>query len=368
MGRGVDVFVIGGGPAGLAAAIAASEKGFRVTVADGAQPPIDKACGEGLMPHSLAAVRKLGVALRAEDGVAFRGIRFVEGRIRIDGDFPDGPGLGMRRTVLHGKMVQRASDCGVEFLWNTPVTALRAEGVVAAGRVIPAKWVIGADGSRSRVRRWSGLNADTQQDRRIAYRRHYRMKPWSNYTEVHWGNETQAYVTAVSGEEICVTVISRPPGGRLETILREFPWLSNSLEGAEATSTERGGVTAMHRLAGVYRGHVALIGDASGGVDAITGEGLGLSFQQATVLAEALANDDLEQYQAAHRRLARRPHWMARLMLLLGEQPVLRERTLRVLRTEPRLFERLLAVHVGESSPLHLATTGALLGWRLLAA
>ena len=194
------------------------------------------------------------------------------------------------------------------------------------------------------------------------------MKPWSNYMEVHWGKGIQAYVTAVSGEEICVTVISRQPGGRLETILREFPSLSNSLEGAEATSTERGAVTAMHRLAGVCRGNVALIGDASGGVDAITGEGLGLGFQQAAVLAEALANDDLEQYQAAHRRLARRPHWMARLMLLLGEQPILRERTLRVLRTEPRLFERLLAVHVGESSPLHLATTGMLLGWRLLAA
>ena len=45
-----DVFVIGGGPAGLAAAIAARGRGFRVLVADGAQPPIDKACGEGLLP------------------------------------------------------------------------------------------------------------------------------------------------------------------------------------------------------------------------------------------------------------------------------------------------------------------------------
>ncbi|MGB8062426.1 MAG: FAD-binding protein, partial [Candidatus Sulfotelmatobacter sp.] len=45
-----DVFVIGGGPAGLAAAIAARKCGLRVIVADAAQPPIDKACGEGLMP------------------------------------------------------------------------------------------------------------------------------------------------------------------------------------------------------------------------------------------------------------------------------------------------------------------------------
>ena len=60
MQRETDVLVIGGGPAGLAAAIAASKKGFRVAVADGAKPPIDKACGEGLMPNTVAALRDSG--------------------------------------------------------------------------------------------------------------------------------------------------------------------------------------------------------------------------------------------------------------------------------------------------------------------
>ena len=54
-----DVFVIGGGPAGLAAAIAARQRGFDVLVADGAEPPIDKACGEGLLPDGLAALERL---------------------------------------------------------------------------------------------------------------------------------------------------------------------------------------------------------------------------------------------------------------------------------------------------------------------
>ena len=51
-----DVFVIGGGPAGLAAAITARQRGFRVVVADGAQPPVDKACGEGFLPDGLEAL------------------------------------------------------------------------------------------------------------------------------------------------------------------------------------------------------------------------------------------------------------------------------------------------------------------------
>ena len=73
----VDVFIVGGGPAGLAAAIAARLKGFDVVVADAAQPPIDKACGEGLMPDSSDALRRLGISFDPEQSFAFRGIRFI---------------------------------------------------------------------------------------------------------------------------------------------------------------------------------------------------------------------------------------------------------------------------------------------------
>jgi flavin-dependent dehydrogenase len=75
-----DVFVVGGGPAGLAAAIAARQRGFDVVVADPARPPIDKACGEGLMPESIRALRDLGVTFEPEQSFNFRGVRFVEGR------------------------------------------------------------------------------------------------------------------------------------------------------------------------------------------------------------------------------------------------------------------------------------------------
>ena len=48
-----DALIAGGGPAGLAAAIALRQKGLDVLVADALWPPIDKACGEGLMPDAL---------------------------------------------------------------------------------------------------------------------------------------------------------------------------------------------------------------------------------------------------------------------------------------------------------------------------
>jgi 2-polyprenyl-6-methoxyphenol hydroxylase-like FAD-dependent oxidoreductase len=125
MAWGTDVLVIGGGPAGLAAAIAARKKGFEVTVADGANPPIDKACGEGLMPGTLMALRELGVEIQPRDGMAFRGIRFLNGETSAEARFPTSSGVGLRRTILHQKMVERAQECGVSLQWNTPVSELR---------------------------------------------------------------------------------------------------------------------------------------------------------------------------------------------------------------------------------------------------
>jgi flavin-dependent dehydrogenase len=363
-----DVFVVGGGPAGLAAAIAARQKGFRVMLADGAKPPITKACGEGLLPDALAALRELGVELREEDGRALRGIRFENDGSSMNGCFPEGHGLGVRREVLHQRMVERAGDCDVSFLWNTPVMGLFEEGVVAGGKRIWAKWVIGADGSGSRVRRWSGLESFGVQRRRFAFRTHYCLEPWNDFTEIHWAEGAQAYVTPVGPREICIVLISEEQELRFDGCLLRFPKLAERLKGAGRASAERGAVTGMARLKRVYRGNVGLIGDASGAVDAITAEGLSLSFRQANALAHALEAGELREYQEAHRRMSRRPWLVGNLLLLLGRQTGLRNRTMRSLEAAPQLFERMLAYQMGETRPLKLATAGAIFGWKFLAA
>jgi flavin-dependent dehydrogenase len=155
---------------------------------------------------------------------------------------------------------------------------------------------------------------------------------------------------------------------RLDRALREFPNLASRLSGAELSNADRGAVTAMCRLDRIYKGNIALTGDASGTVDAITGEGLCLSFLQARALAEALAAGDLQRYQQVHRRLAWRPNVMARLLLLLDQFPAVRKRALRALANEPTLFARLLAMHVGETSALHSAATSLRVGWQFLTA
>src|SRR5271169_5560050 len=96
-----DVLVVGGGPAGLAAAIAARLKNLRVTVIDSRKPPINKPCGEGLLPQAVDALRRLGVDLDSGAVFPFEGFRFSDESSVVSARIRNGHALGLRRTALH---------------------------------------------------------------------------------------------------------------------------------------------------------------------------------------------------------------------------------------------------------------------------
>lgn len=366
-GRATDILIVGGGPAGLAAAIAARDKGFQVTVADGAAPPVEKPCGEGMMPETLAALENLGVRFPAGVGVPFRGLSFIQQAASVHADFPAGRGLGLRRTCLHEQLLRRAEESGAQILWNTAVTALDGTVVRLTSGTMLARWIIGADGYASRVRRWSGLSLRRRTRQRFANRRHYRVTPWSDRMEVYWGRFAQAYVTPVSGQEVCVvTMAATAKQAKFTSALETIPDLRQRLCGAQLVGRERGAVSSAYTLSRVFRGNVALVGDASGGVDAITGEGLRLAFQQALALADALEAGDLSRYQRVHEKFSRRPRLMGKLLVWLGRHPEIRDRFLRTLQRQPELFSRMLSIHVGRSEPAEFIAAGVQLGLRLL--
>jgi flavin-dependent dehydrogenase len=337
-----DVLIVGGGPAGLAAAIAARLRGFTVTVADSSRPPIDKACGEGLLPAAPAALAQLGITLDRDSAFPIHGIRFLGDGATVQASFPSGSGWGVRRTRLHQLLVDRAAELGVRLLWGTCVNN--------PDEFSNCRWIIGADGQTSRIRRMSGLDAVRKETSRFGFRRHYQIAPWAPYIEVHWSSGCQIYVTPVGANEVGIALLTRDPHQRVEVALEALPELQRRLARAAHSSTERGALTMSRQFKNVVRDRTALIGDASGSVDAITGEGLSLSFRQAITLAAAMAADDLELYQAEHRRLARKPLFMADFMLLLDRSPWLRRRALRIMSAQPAIFGSLLALHVRETN------------------
>jgi flavin-dependent dehydrogenase len=365
-----DVFVVGGGPAGLAAAIAARHRGFAVTVADIAQPPIDKACGEGIMPDGLAALRKLGVTIPLDAAAPFQGIRFSDGTSAVQARFARDHGLGIRRTKLHEVLIRKATGLGIEMHWGARVTGLTPDGVTMNGTDVRCRWVVGADGQNSRVRFWSGLDSThARSSRRFGFRRHYRVAPWSEFVEVYWTERGQLYVTPVGPDEVCVAFLTRDSKARLEDAFNVFPQVRARLQGSDPVTREQGAVSATNALRSIFSGSRVLVGEASGSVDAITGAGLSMAFQQAHALAEAFVDNDLTGYQIEHRRIGRLPRIMANLMLSMDRNSWLRSRSLRGLETTPRLFARMLAVHTGELSPFSIGAQETLsFGWHLLRA
>lgn len=346
-----DVLVCGGGPGGLAAAIACRLEGLDVAVAECGSPPVDKPCGEGLLPDALESLARLGVDLGCVPGSWFEGIRFVANDATVQAQFAQGRARGVRRTHLHDALCKRADALGVRLLWQTQVLGLTAEPsgvtVQSTAAVINARWCVGADGLNSRVRLWSGLDRAMPASRRIGLRAHFRLPPWSEWMEVYWGRSGQAYVTPITTDEISVAVVGRQRYPSLDAALGEFPALAARLHGVRRSSQERGAATLQRRLPGVTSGPVALLGDASGSIDAVSGAGLGLAFQQALALAPALATGDLGAYEAAHRAITRRPALVARGLLLLDSHAVLRRVTLAGFARMPWLFRNLLAFHTG---------------------
>jgi flavin-dependent dehydrogenase len=360
-----DVVILGGGPAGLAAGLALRAKGIECMVVDALAPPIDKGCGEGLMPDALECLRGLGVEIGEADGHPFKGIRFANSRDSVTAEFPNGVGFGVRRTHLHQRMADRAETAGVKLMWRSKATLQPGGGLLVNGVETKYQWLVGADGSASQVRRWAGLGAERAFSQRFGFRRHYRIAPWSEFVEVHWGAAGQIYVTPVGKDCVCVALVTRR--SRVESFFEGFPEVARRLEGAPMVAMQRGAVSATRKLKRVAKGPVALLGDASGSADAITGEGLALSFRQAVALASSIEGGGLEEYAQAHRAIGRLPHAMAKLMLTMDRWPWLERRGMRALASETPFFQELLAVHMGAMKlPEFAVRRGAEFSWRLV--
>lgn len=311
----IDLLVVGGGPAGLACGIHAARAGMSVTLVEPRRTPVDKACGEGIMPSGVAALREVGVEPL---GFALRGIRYRDGQRRVQASFRHATGLGVRRTVLHAALQERARELGVEFAQGK-VGEIRQEHdrVHAGGHV--ARWLIAADGLHSPIRRRLGLEVPDQAPSRWGLRRHFQVPPWTDLVEVYWSSHGEAYVTPVGPDQVGVAVLSRQRCGYAQH-LAHFPDLASLLD-APAASEVRGAGPLRQRVRSPRAGRVLLVGDAAGYVDALTGEGISLALAGARAAIDCLHAGRPEAYPAALARLTRRHRLLTQALVSAARHP-----------------------------------------------
>ena len=267
-----DVAVIGAGPAGAAAALSAlrSSPGCSVLLVDRCAFPRDKSCGDGIAPHALDELARLGVADTLLDQAPVRRLRLVSPQGTSADAVVTRPNYVVPRTVFDARLVAAAVARGAE---------LRRQ-VVRSLDELDARVIVAADGANGVTRRLLGLPRQDNRTVAVAVRGYI---PWHTRDPeqviVMDGRDWPAYAwrfdtgagTANVGFGMLLPNLRAAPRGRDALHSRLVELLP------EAAGAER--LRSHHLPLSTGRpvqpdGRVLLAGDAASLVNPLTGEGI----------------------------------------------------------------------------------------------
>ncbi|MBF9133489.1 geranylgeranyl reductase family protein [Plantactinospora sp. S1510] len=156
----VDVAVVGAGPAGASAALAARRAGADVLLLDRADFPRDKACGDGIAAHALDVLAELGVSDAVAGYRPVPALRLVApGGGQVARELPR-PAYTVPRRVFDARLVAAALAAGARLRRHTVRRVECRAGLVVLDGTLAARAVVGADGAGSVVRRALGHGAN----------------------------------------------------------------------------------------------------------------------------------------------------------------------------------------------------------------
>jgi geranylgeranyl reductase family protein len=362
-----DVLVVGAGPAGSATAAALAASGRDVVLLEAHAHPRPKACAEYASPRIVEELARLGLSQQAwqANALPLTGMQVIRGDDAVDIRYRDPGGernaWGLDRLTFDATLAAHATASGAQ-LWEhaTFDQAMWADGRVSGAlvhtsdgpRTINCRWLVGADGARSRVAQRLGVERAVMAPRRLGMVAHYEGHPGLiDHGEMHVGPGWYVGLAPLAGGRLNVGMAlpldgraRRSAQQRFQSAIDGIPAVAARLRERKRLTPIRGASPIGHRVARAAGPGWMLVGDAAGFIDPFTGEGIYRALRSARAAAASLAGSDLgadDHYLAARRRAFAAKDALTWLVQGMVAAPPLMGYALRRLAARPATAERL---------------------------
>ncbi|HET9541117.1 MAG TPA: FAD-dependent monooxygenase [Candidatus Limnocylindria bacterium] len=334
-----EVLVVGAGPAGSATAAALARAGRDVLLIESHAHPRPKACAEYASPRIVEELARLGVpdAEWRADALPLKGMRVIRGDDAVDMGYHDTAGRrhswGLDRERFDATLAAFALSSGARLMERSALDDVHWRGgqegsggrVVGASlrtaegrRTVRSRWLIGADGARSRVAQRLSMERGVGMPRRLGLIAHYEGLPeLADHGEMHVARDWYVGLAPLAGNRLNVGMAlpmngtKRSAEERFEAAIEGIPAVASRLGGVKRLTPIRGASPIGHRVGAAAGRGWMLVGDAAGFIDPFTGEGIFRALRSARAAAEALAVGDDDE-AAARYRAARREAFAAK--------------------------------------------------------
>jgi geranylgeranyl reductase family protein len=321
-----EVLVVGAGPAGSAFAAALASRGRDVVLVESRAHPRAKACAEYASPRIVEELRLLDMpdAAWQVDALPLAGMRVIRGDDAVDVRYHDARGQrtawGLERTRFDATLAAHAVAKGAQLMEHTALVDVERRGRVVRAtlrtpegrRDVRCRWLIGADGARSRVSQAISVEGHVAMPRRLGLVAHFEGVPdLVAHGEMHVGPGWYVGLAPLAGDRLNVGMAlplngdRRPAEERFAAAIEGIPAVASRLKGRARLTPIIGASPIGHRVRRAAGPGWMLIGDAAGFIDPFTGEGIYRALRSARAAAESLGELDdgaAARYLAARRR------------------------------------------------------------------